>query len=107
MITDHDAELRALVHAAVDRDGYGEPFGYLITSTVLPVQGGFRVQRQIVITLRSPLLGQPPLMHTFPAPFGLPDKVITAGITKGIQELRKAAATVLAQGNGKSHAGAK
>jgi hypothetical protein len=107
MITDHDAELRALLAAVLDRQAFGQDFGFMVTCHVVPVQGSFHVIRQIVITLRSPLLGQPPLLHTFPAPFGVSDATITSNVTAGAAELRKAAAAVLAQGNGNAKAAAK
>lgn len=94
---DNGAKLRATALAAIDRQCFGEDFGFDAsvslaqgpTGNVMPVY-------TLVLTTRSPLLGQGPLVNvtTLPSPDPTTDQVEQA-VTQALQGLRDLSTKIL------------
>lgn len=89
---------------------FGEDYGAAVTFGVVPMQGPAGAQAVpawlLLITARSPLLGQGPLYHG-PVGIGAPAPVeadVRAEVTRGLRALRELAASKLAGSNGRAPA---
>jgi hypothetical protein len=86
------AKVRSAALAAVERQCFGEDFGVIATAVVAPTPtGGFAVLHTLVVSTRSPLLGQGPLVNVTqiqaPDPTGEQVEQAVTGAMKGLREL--------------------
>jgi hypothetical protein len=100
-VTDQSARLRALVAAGIEKQAFGQDFGYDVALSLSPSAHGLLITYTVVVTMPNPLLGQPALgqitLFTSPAPSE--ERVATA-VTDMLAKLRKEASDVLSAGNG-------
>lgn len=99
--TDIAAKVRAAALAAIEKQSFGEDFGVDCTLTVLQNQAGIAAFYTIVVTKRSPLLGQGPLMDVsqIQSPAPSPEDVEQV-ITEAVRKLREFSAKLLTGQNG-------
>jgi hypothetical protein len=96
------AKIRGTALTAIGKQCLGEDYGFDAASSVVQGPGGLAVIYTLVITGRSPLLGQPPLAHVVQIPFADPPaEAVEQAVTDAIRQLREASANLLARQNGK------
>lgn len=101
MATDIAAEIRGWVDDEIDKQAFGEDFGFAVTLAAVMQpgpQGPVRVPVwTVLITMKSPLLGEGPLYHgPVPVGFTVPnEETVRAEVAKGLQQLRDLAASKL------------
>jgi hypothetical protein len=99
--TDQHDEARAWLRAEIDAQCFGDDFGFDCVLQLAGTPEGMALQYVIVITMRSPLLGQPPLMHVAGRPVPrLTAEMITHVVTNGLRSLRQLSAQALAPADG-------
>ena len=101
MADDIHAQVCTWIASEIDKTGLGETYGYAVTWDRVAVQGP---QGQVIIpawhlllTCRSPLLGQGDLFHL--ADLGVPRPVLAtvrSAVAEGVGKLRDLAASKLA-----------
>jgi hypothetical protein len=95
------AKIRATALAAVEAACLGEDFGFDCTLTVAPQPSGMIAVYTLLVTKRSPLLGQGPLMHASQIPSADPLPVdVERLVTEGMKALRELSGKMLAGQNG-------
>lgn len=94
------AKVRTTALAVVERACLGEDFGVDSTATLVPGPTGVVVVYTLVLSLRSPLLGQGPLvvMMQIPSPNPSTEQVEHA-VTEGMKGLRDLSSEILRNGN--------
>jgi hypothetical protein len=100
--SDISEELRAWMRAEIDAQCFGEDFGFdVIPQATITPQGEAVALYVLIVTMRSPLLGQPPLLHVagISSPRPARDDVRQV-VTAALQGLRAVAAQVMAGANG-------
>lgn len=96
---DQSEEARAWLRSEIDAQSFGEEFGFDIAPQVLPSGDGMAYM--VLITMRSPLLGRPPLMHMAGCPVSrMSAETVKQVVTSGLQALRQLSARTLATANG-------
>jgi hypothetical protein len=110
-MTDISAEVTGWVADEIGKQRFGEDYGYavmLAPSMLQTPQGPAQVPMwALLITARSPLLGQGPMYHG-PVPLGVArpaEDEVRAQVTKGLKALRDLAASQLASANGHARQG--
>lgn len=99
--SDITSELRAWLAAEIDAQCFGEDFGFDVAMQAAMTPQGAAVQYVLIVTMRAPLLGQPPLVHVAAIASPRPSRDdIKQVVTGGLQGLRKLSAQVLAGANG-------
>lgn len=97
---DQSEEARAWLRAEIDAQCFGEEFGFDVAPQVLPDGSGMAYM--VLITMRSPLLGQPPLMHMAGVPASrLTAEIVRQVVTGALRALRELAAQTLSAANGR------
>lgn len=98
---DNGSKLRAAALAAIDKQCFGEDFGF--DSALVVAQGptgGAMVVYQLVLTKKSPLLGQGPLVNvtqlTSPDPTA---EQVEQAVTQAMKGLRELSTKILTDGN--------
>lgn len=91
------AKVRAAALATVDKQCFGEDFG--VDASAVAVQGptgGVMVLYTLIVTMRSPVLGQGPLVNVtqIPSPHPTSEQVEQA-VSKAMQGLRDLASKIL------------
>lgn len=106
-----DVQAQALAWALdeTSKACFGEDYGVAVTWGPQPVQtpqGVFMVAAwMLLLTTRSPLIGDGPLFHLAPVGMNLPDEAqVRAQVTDGIGQLRTLRSKKLAGSNGKAPA---
>jgi hypothetical protein len=101
MATDIGYEIRMWVSHEIDKQAFGEDFGFAVTLAAV-VQPGPQGPVQVpvwtlLLTARNPVLGEGPLYHgPVPVGFTVPDEATVRGeVAKGLQQLRDLAASKL------------
>lgn len=90
--SDTMAKLRSTALATIERNCFGEDFAFDATTVVAPTPaGGVMVAYTLILTTRSPLLGQGPLMNVMQIPSPAPtaeqvEQVVIEGM-KGLRAL--------------------
>lgn len=93
---DVSAHVRALVLAETERQAFGEDFGIDVAWDVVPTPAGVQVGYRIVLTARSPLLGQGPMFSVAPLLTPRPEEPeVAAAVTELLRQLRAASAQQL------------
>lgn len=90
--SDIAAKVRAAALATIERQCFGEDFGFDVAFTLAPSPtGGAMVVYTLTVTTRSPLLGQGPLVNVTqiqsPHPTGEQVEQAVTGALKGLREL--------------------
>lgn len=98
---DNGAKLRAAALAAIERQCFGEDFGFDAALVVAPSPtGGAMVVYQLVMTTKNPLLGQGPLVNvtqlTSPDPTA---EQVEQAVTSAMKGLRELSTKILTDGN--------
>lgn len=88
------------MRAEIDAQCFGEDFGFdVVPQAIINPQA--MVQYVFTITMRSPLLGQPPLLHVAAAQHPRPGRDdVKAVVTQALAGLRQLSAQVMASANG-------
>jgi hypothetical protein len=104
--SDISEELRAWVRAEIDAQCFGEDFGFDVIPQAAVTEQGPAVQYVIIVTMRSPLLGQPPLLHVagVQAPRPARDDIRQVA-TAALQGLRAVSARVMNGAGGQPGSG--
>lgn len=93
---DVPARIRATALAEIDKQCFGEDFGFDCALFVTQAPNRVIVGYNLVTTCRSPLLGQPPLMNIAQLLTSDPDAAaITNVVTDAMRELRQFSAKIL------------
>jgi hypothetical protein len=98
---DITAQVKAWAVTAVSAQAFGEDFGVDAAWAVVPAPAGAQVLFTLLVTMRSPLLGQGPLfcLSQLATPQPTQDQVEQA-VAEQLRQLRELSRSVLAQGNG-------
>ncbi len=100
---DQSEEARAWLRAEIDAQCFGEDFGFDVAPQLAGTPEGMALQYVIIITMRSPLLGQPPLMHVAGAPVSrLTAEIVKQIVTSAMRGLRDLSAQTISAANGRS-----
>lgn len=96
---DNGAKLQAAALAAIDKGCMGEDFGFDSTVSLAQSPTGVVPVYTLVVTKRSPLLGQGPLVHvtTVPSPDPTAEQVERA-VTEAMKGLRELSSKLLTEG---------
>lgn len=98
---DVSEELRAWLRAEIDAQCFGEDFPFEVIPQVQVTPQGTAVQYVIIIQMRAPLLGQPPLLHVASASSPRPPREdVRQVVTAALQGLRALSRQLLRAGNG-------
>jgi hypothetical protein len=94
---DTAAKLRSAALATIDRQCFGEDFGFDATAVVAPAPtGGVMVVYTMIVTKKSPLLGRSPLVNVTqiqsPDPTG---EQVEQAITQALSNLRDLSSKIL------------
>ena len=86
------AKIRAAALTTIERQCFGDDFGFDVAFTLAPAPtGGAMVIYTLTVTTRSPLLGQGPLVNVTqiqsPHPTGEQVEQAVTGALKGLREL--------------------
>lgn len=94
------AKVRSAALAAVDKGCFGEDFGVDATATLVESPNGAVVVYTLIVSMRSPLLGQGPLVTItqLPSPHPSAEQVEQA-VTVAMKSLRDASTQILSDGN--------
>jgi hypothetical protein len=93
---DVSAQVRAWVLAEVERQCFGEEFGADVGWEAMQTPAGIQVGYRIVLSCRSPLLGQGPLFSMAPMLTPRPEETqVTEAVTELLRQLRMVSAQVL------------
>lgn len=94
------AKVRAAALATVGKSCLGEDFGVDATATLVQSPTGVVVVYTLILSLRSPLLGQGPLvvMMQIPSPNPATEQVEHA-VSEGVKGLRDLSSKILNDGN--------
>lgn len=96
---DQSEEARAWLRTEIELQCFGEEFGFDVAPQVLPSGDG--MVYVVVLTTRSPLLGQSPLMHVAGVPASrLTPELVKHVVTSGLRALRQLSVQTMAAGNG-------
>lgn len=92
MPADLEQEVRGWVAAVISAQRFGQDFGYALTWGPAQTPGGLMISWTILVTLRSPLLGQPPIGHVVQlvSPSALTEAAVTQAVSGAITALRAA-----------------
>lgn len=97
---DTGAQVRAWALAEIDAQCFGEDYGVDIAWDAVPTPQGVQVMYRVMVSCRSPLLGQGPLFSLAPLPSPQPTaEMVKAAATETIRQLRDLSAKVLAGAN--------
>lgn len=98
---DMDAKVRSAAVAAIDKGCFGEDFGIDTSAVVAPTPtGGAVVLYTLILTLRSPLLGQGPLVNITQIPSPNPtSEQVEQAVTQAMKGLRDMSSKILAGDN--------
>lgn len=97
---DNNAKLRAAALSVIDKACFGEDFGFDAALVVAQAPtGGAMVVYQLVVTKKSPLLGQGPLVNVtqITSPDPTADQVEQA-VTQAMKGLRELSTKILTDG---------
>lgn len=101
--SDQCGEARAWLRAEIDAQCFGEEFGFDVWPQVMGDANAMQVNYVLLITMRSPLLGRPPLMHVAGCPVPrLTAEMVQQVVTSALRGLRELSAQTVAAANGSS-----
>lgn len=96
---DNGAKLRATALTAIDKACMGEDFGFDATVSLAQSPTGVVPVYTVVLTKRSPLLGQGPLVHVTTIPSPQPtDQQVEHAVTEAMKGLRELSTKLLTDG---------
>lgn len=100
---DVTAKVRAAAMAVVDKTCFGEDFGVDATATLVQAPGGVAVAYTLILSMRSPLLGQGPLVTITQIPSPNPTgEQVEQAVTEAMKGLRDLSSKILTDGNAAS-----
>jgi hypothetical protein len=99
--SDISEELRAWMRAEIDAQCFGEDFGFDVVPQATLTPQGPLAQYLFIVTMRSPLLGQGPLLNVAAVSAPRPSREnVRQVVTAALAGLRAASAQVMAGANG-------
>lgn len=100
---DNGAKLRAAALAAIDKQCFGEDFGFDAAPSLGQGPNGVVVLYTLIVTKKSPLLGQGPLVHVVNLPTPAPTaEQVEQAVTEAMKGLRDLSSKILTDGNATS-----
>lgn len=97
---DVNARIRTALATEIDKQAFGQDFGFDCTLAFAPVPtGGTMIMYQLLFTMRSPLLGQPPIPHIVRLAHPQPTpEMVEKAVTDALKILRDRGAEALKAG---------
>lgn len=93
---DVSAQVRAWALAEVERQCFGEEYGVDVAWDAIPAQAGVVVGYRIMVTCRSPLLGQGPIFSLAPLLTPMPTaEQVSETVTQLLRNLRELSAQLI------------
>lgn len=98
---DTAGRIRAAALAAIERECLGEDFGFDAALALVPGPSGPQVMYTLVVTMRSPLLSQGPLMNVTQIASASPSaEQVEQAVSGALRGLRDLSGKLLAGANG-------